>query len=56
MNDIAFTRVESEARPAFFFDDARDVRLRDARVNGRVLEEGGTEIRRKNSGSVEIIK
>ncbi len=56
MADIAFTRAANEARPAFHFDDVRGIRLRDARVNGRLLGEGLSEIRRKNSSEVEFAK
>lgn len=56
LTDVAFTRAEHEARPAFVFDDVRDVRFRDARVNGRRLEDAAAEIRRTNSDGIEILK
>ncbi len=53
MTGISVTHPETEARPAFSFDDARDIRLRDTRVNGQRLR--APLIQRRNSGEVELI-
>ncbi len=53
MTGVTVTHAENEARPAFSFDDARGISLRDVRVNGRALKI--EDIQRKNSSDIELI-
>lgn len=55
MNDISIKYAENEARPAFYIDDTKGIRLRNVFVNEKKLENSQAIIFHKNSKNIEII-
>ncbi len=51
---VTLTHAENEARPPFTFDDVRNIRLRDVRVNGHPLTASPEHIQRKNSSEPQV--
>jgi polygalacturonase len=49
MNDISITYGKDEARPAFYFDDARSISLKNVRINDQRLEHNKALTFRKKS-------
>lgn len=56
MNDITVTYGKDEARPAFYFDDVRNIRLGNVLINDVNLEKNEELIGHKNSDKVEFGK
>jgi polygalacturonase len=56
MNDITITYGEDEARPAIFYDDVRNIQLRNVIVNDKKLEENKTLVASKNSDLIDFCK
>jgi len=54
MNDITVTYGKDEARPAFYFDDARNIKLRNVMVNELRLEKNEALIGSKKSAEIDF--
>lgn len=55
LNDILVKYAENEARPAFYVDDAKDVKLKNIFVNDKKLENNPTMVFPRNSEKIEVI-
>ena len=55
LDDISIKYAENEARPAFYMDDAKGIKLKNMFVNGKKLENNKTMLWQKNSEAIEII-
>lgn len=55
LSDISVKYAENEARPAFYFDDAKDVKLRFVFVNNKKMEDNPAMVLKKNSEKIEVI-
>ncbi len=54
MNDISVTCDENEARPAFYFDDSRLIRMKHVYLNNNKLKDDKSDVGYKNSDAIEF--
>lgn len=56
MRDITVTYGKNEARPAFYFDDTRSIRLKNVQINDQLLKKNTALIGLKNSDDIDFMQ
>ena len=55
LNDVSITYKEPDARPAFYLDDVKNIRLKGVFIEGKKLVKNAAMLIEKKSERVEVI-